>query len=136
LRPRRDRGHDEGVLARRLSHVSFAVRDLARAMRFYRDLLGLEPIPRPDFGFPGAWLAAGDVQIHLIEVPAGTEVGTPSPVLTPIANHTAFVVADHADTVARLRGLGLEIVDGGAMGQSWVQDPDGNVIEFIAEGAR
>jgi catechol 2,3-dioxygenase-like lactoylglutathione lyase family enzyme len=124
------------VLARRLSHVSFAVRDLARAMRFYRDLLGLEPIPRPDFGFPGAWLAAGDVQIHLIEVPAGTEVGTPSPVLTPIANHTAFVVADHADTVARLRGLGLEIVDGGAMGQSWVQDPDGNVIEFIAEGAR
>ena len=50
------------MLARRLSHVSFAVRDLERAMRFYRDLLGLEPIPRPDFGFPGAWLAAGDAQ--------------------------------------------------------------------------
>jgi catechol 2,3-dioxygenase-like lactoylglutathione lyase family enzyme len=124
------------VLARRLSHVSFAVRDLERSLRFYRDLLGLQPIPRPDFGFPGAWLAAGDLQVHLIEVPAGSDVGSPSPVLTPIANHTAFVVADHAATVERLRAHGLEIVDGGAMGQSWVQDPDGNVIEFIAESSR
>jgi len=124
------------MLARRVSHVSFAVRDLARALAFYRDLLGLEPIPRPDFGFPGAWLAAGDVQVHLIEVPAGTDVGSPTPTLTPIANHTAFVVTDHAATLARLRTHGLEIVDGGAMGQSWVQDPDGNVIEFIVEGMR
>ena len=124
------------MLARRLGHVSFAVRDLTRSLAFYRDLLGLEPIARPDFGFPGAWLAAGDVQVHLIEVPGGTDVGSPSPTLTPIANHTAFVVANHADTVARLQALGLDVVDGGAMGQSWVQDPDGNVIEFIAEGAR
>ena len=124
------------MLARRLSHVSFAVRDVARSLRFYRDLLGLVPVPRPDFGFPGAWLAAGDLQVHLIEVPAGTDVGSPSPVLTPIANHTAFVVADHAATVDRLRTHGLEVIDGGAMGQSWVQDPDGNVIEFIAESSR
>lgn len=124
------------MLARRVSHVSFAVRDLARALAFYRDLLGLEPIPRPDFGFPGAWLAAGDVQVHLIEVPAGTDVGSPAPTLTPIANHTAFVVADHAATVAQLRAHGLEIVDGGAMGQAWVKDPDGNVIEFIVAARR
>ena len=123
------------MLARRLSHVSFAVGDLKRSLRFYCELLGLEPIARPDFGFPGAWLAAGEVQVHLIEVPPGTEIGTASPVLTPIANHTAFVVTDHAET-ARLQAHGLEIVDGGAMGQSWVQDPDGNVIEFIAENAR
>ena len=124
------------MLARRLSHVSFAVRDVERSLRFYRDLLGLQPVPRPDFGFPGAWLAAGDLQVHLIEVPAGTDVGSPTPVLTPIANHTAFVVADHAATIERLRAHGLQVVDGGAMGQSWVQDPDGNVIEFIAESSR
>jgi hypothetical protein len=46
------------------------------------------------------------------------------------------VVADHAATVERLRQHGLEVIDGGAMGQSWVQDPDGNVIEFIAESSR
>lgn len=124
------------MLARRLSHVSFAVRDLARSLRFYRDLLGLEPIPRPDFGFPGAWFAAGEAQVHLIEVTPETNVGSPSPVLTPIANHTAFAVADHAATVERLRAHGLEVIDGGAMGQCWVQDPDGNVIEFIAETNR
>lgn len=124
------------MLARRLSHVSFAVRDLARSVRFYRELLGLEAIPRPDLGFPGAWLATGDVQVHLIEVPAGTDVGTPPPTLTPIANHTAFVVADHAQTLRRLREHGLEVLDGGSMGQMWVQDPDGNVIEFIVDARR
>ena len=119
-----------------VDHMSLPVRDLERSLAFYRDLLGLEPIARPDFGFPGAWLAAGDLQVHLIEVPGDAALGTPSPVLTPIANHTAFVVASHDATVARLRARGLEIVDGGAMGQCWVQDPDGNVIEFIVEGAR
>jgi catechol 2,3-dioxygenase-like lactoylglutathione lyase family enzyme len=115
--------------------VSFTVRDLARSLHFYRDLLGLAVIPRPDFGFPGAWLATGDVQVHLIEMAAEGDAGPPPP-LTPLANHTAFVVADHARTLAELRARGLEVLDGGSMGQAWVQDPDGNVIEFIAEGSR
>ena len=46
------------MIARRVDHVSFAVRDLERSLAFYRDLLGLPLAPRPDLGFPGAWLQA------------------------------------------------------------------------------
>jgi glyoxylase I family protein len=125
------------MLARRVSHVSFSVRDLERSLAFYRDLLGLTPIPRPNFPFPGAWLAAGEFQVHLIVVPERLPVGTPPPKLTPLANHFAFAVASYAETVAALRARGLDVMEGGeTMGQMWVADPDGNVIELIADGAR
>jgi glyoxylase I family protein len=121
------------MIARALSHVSFPVRDLERSLRFYRDVLGLVPVPRPDFGFPGAWLAAGDAQVHLIEVSDDIPVGTPPPTLNPLAGHTAFAVADYAATVAALEAAGLEILPTNAeMGQLWVKDPDGHVIELIS----
>ena len=124
------------MLARRVSHVSFAVRDLERSLRFYRDLLGLTPIERPNFPFPGAWLASGDFQVHLIVVPERMPVGTPPPKLTPLANHFAFVVPTFKETAAALRAQGFEPMEAESMGQMWVSDPDGNVIEFIVDGAR
>ena len=49
-------------------HVSINVSDVDAAA-FYVDRLGLAiHIPdRPDFGFPGAWLDAGNQQVHLIQ---------------------------------------------------------------------
>jgi catechol 2,3-dioxygenase-like lactoylglutathione lyase family enzyme len=121
------------MIARALSHVSFPVRDLERSLRFYRDVLGLVPVPRPDFGFPGAWLAAGDAQVHLIEVTDDVPVGAPPPTLNPLAGHTAFAVTDYAAAVAALEAAGLEILPTNAeMGQLWVKDPDGHVIELIS----
>ena len=43
------------MIARNLHHTSFPVRDLARARRFYGEVLELDEIERPDLGFPGAW---------------------------------------------------------------------------------
>ncbi len=43
------------------------------ARRFYGELLGLEEIERPDFGFPGAWYQAGPIQVHLIVPPTPRE---------------------------------------------------------------
>jgi len=121
------------MIARALNHVSFPVRDLERSLRFYRDLLGLVPIPRPDFGFPGAWLAAGDAQVHLIEVTDDVPVGSPPPSLNPLAGHTAFAVRDYAAAVAALEAAGVEILPTSEqMGQLWLKDPDGHVIELIA----
>lgn len=121
------------MIARRVDHVSFSVRDLERSLRFYRDTLGLVPARRPDLGVPGAWLQAGDAQVHLIEVPAGFDAGLPPPALNPAANHAAFGIDDYATALVRLREHGLEVLEGGATGgQMWVKDPDGHIIELIA----
>ena len=47
------------MLVANIHHVSLNVADNERALEFYRDLLGLAELPRPDFGFPGSWLDAG-----------------------------------------------------------------------------
>jgi catechol 2,3-dioxygenase-like lactoylglutathione lyase family enzyme len=122
---------------RRAHHVSFAIADLARARRFYGEVLGLPEIPRPDFGFPGAWYRAGEIEVHLIVAPAGAPVGTPPPRLSPLADHAAFQVAEYAATRDRLRAAGHEVLETGAeVGQLFVQDPDGHVIELIVPGGR
>jgi glyoxylase I family protein len=54
-----------------LHHVSLCVTDLARAKRFYSEVLTLREIARPDFDLPGAWYQVGDRQLHPI-VHAGT----------------------------------------------------------------
>ena len=121
------------MIARRVDHVSFAVRDLARSLDFYRGVLGLELAPRPDLGIPGAWLQAGDAQVHLIEVPPDFDAGAPPPTLNPAAGHAAFGIDDYETALAKLREHHLDVLAFGAQsGQMWVRDPDGNIIELIA----
>jgi glyoxylase I family protein len=120
------------MIAKSVHHVSFAVSDLARSLAFYQGLLGLEPVERPDFGIPGAWLSVGNAQVHLIETPAGAEVGAPPPGLSPLANHQAFAIEDYGATLGRLRDRGVEVLETSPdQGQLWIRDPDGNVIELI-----
>ena len=106
------------------------------ALAFYRDLLGLETIPRPDFGIDGAWLSAGNAQIHLIVMMEGMQVDTPPPSLNPAASHLAFTIDDYAATLERIRAASLEVLPAGPeVGQMWVRDPDGHVIELIDAAA-
>lgn len=120
------------MIAKSVHHISFAVRDLDQSLEFYRGLLGLEPVERPDFGIPGAWLSAGNSQVHLIQTPKGAEVGAPPPSISPLANHQAFAVEDYEATVARLKARGVEVLETSPeQGQLWIRDPDGNVIELI-----
>ena len=51
-----------------LNHASFIVADTEVSLGFYRDVLGLQLLERPDMGFPGAWLKLGSQQIHLLEL--------------------------------------------------------------------
>lgn len=125
------------MLTRGAHHVSLIVGDIARSRAFYGDLLGLEEIERPDFGLPGAWYQAGSVQLHLLEPPPDRDAGRPPAELTPIAAHLAFEVEDYDAVAATFEAADMPIFGLGAeVGQLFVRDPDGNVLEFIQPGGR
>jgi glyoxylase I family protein len=109
-------------------HVSVNVSDVDRAVEFYVGCLGFQPRDdRPEFGFPGAWLNAGGQQLHLIAAPVPEDRG----------QHFAIQVADLAATVAELRAKGLKVGEPSPVGtgqQSFVHDPDGNLVELHQAG--
>ena len=116
-------------------HMSFPISDLDRSRQFYEGVLGLQSIPRPDMGtLRGIWYAAGSCEVHLIETPAGADVGSPPPSLNPMARHSAFSTADYDETLAHLQSHDLEVVESRRGGQMWVCDPDGHIIELIVSG--
>lgn len=116
-------------------HMSFPVSDLDRSRAFYEGVLGLESIPRPDMGaLRGIWYGAGECEVHLIETPAGADVGSAPPKLNPMARHAAFSVSDYEETLTHLQSHDLEIVESRRAGQMWVCDPDGHIIELIVPG--
>jgi len=114
------------VLFAEIHHVSLNVSDTTRSLGFYRDLLGMRELPRPDFPFGGAWLDAGaGRQIHLIEADVPPDRG----------QHVAFRVASLDATISELRALGCDVDDAREVGdtgilQTFVADPDGNRLEL------
>lgn len=127
---------------RRLDHSALVVSDLERARRFYGELLGLQEIPRPSsFTFRGCWYRGAGFELHLIlaadtTAPAG--FAEPGPAAARgLAHHLAFEVDDLAAAEAHLRASGVTVVGGplprgdGPV-QLYVNDPDGNFIEFFS----
>lgn len=100
------------------------VDDVDRAVAFYTDVLGFtRRTDRPDFGIGGAWLQAGDQQVHLLAAPVPPALG----------QHLAVLVDDLDAVVTELRARGLDVRDPAelpASRQSVVADPSGNVIEL------
>jgi len=103
-----------------LHHVSINVSDVPAALDFYTRLLGLaERTDRPDFSFDGAWLDAGDQQVHLIEADVPPSLG----------QHFAL---------AELRGRGVAVTEPVTVGrgrQAFLTDPAGNRIELQEPGS-
>lgn len=113
-------------------HVSFRVDDLEAALAFYQDVLGCRRIPRPDaINVPGAWLQAGDTQVHIIETPADESTGTPPARINPVACHVAFRTSNLDQAEAALRARGFAVERGPSeVAQIFVRDPSGNLIEL------
>jgi glyoxylase I family protein len=111
-----------------IHHVSVNVDDVPRAVEFYTEVLGLTlRDDRPDFGFGGAWLNAGDQQLHLIDGKVPADNG----------QHFAVRVDDIEVTIKELRGRGIEVTDSIPVGgnlQAFLKDTSGNSIELHEVG--
>jgi lactoylglutathione lyase len=112
-----------------LNHVSIVAHDLAESTRFYVEVLGLEEIATPNFGYPVQWLAVGGQQLHLFERPEEP----------PASAHLAFEVDDFVGVYERARELGVldRTTMGyavaqlpGGEGQMYLRDPAGNLVEL------
>jgi catechol 2,3-dioxygenase-like lactoylglutathione lyase family enzyme len=104
-------------------HVAICVTDAEAALAFYRDVLGMEQLPRPDLG-PGYWLDAGGQQVHLMQ----------SDTPPPAANHFAIRVDDIEAAVADLSAQGVTAhriphIEGAGQ-QAFLHDPFGNFVEL------
>ncbi|RMG34653.1 MAG: glyoxalase [Gammaproteobacteria bacterium] len=120
----------------RLHHVSLIVSDTGRSLAFYRDLLGLAEDPgRPDLGYPGAWLKAGDrLQVHLLELPNPDPVDG-RPTHGGRDRHVAFAVADLDALRERLEARGIPYtLSRSGRAALFCRDPDGNACELIQAG--
>ncbi len=115
-----------------LHHVSVLVSDTARALAFYRDLLGLSlDNSRPALDFPGAWLDVGDQQVHLIEIPVHMPAGA-SVAHGGRDRHFALQVADLEPVRGRLEAGGVDYtLSRSGRRALFCRDPDGNAIELV-----
>ncbi|MCU0868713.1 MAG: VOC family protein [Burkholderiales bacterium] len=117
-----------------MNHFTVLTADLDATRRFYGDLLGLVDGPRPDLGFPGAWLYCGDQAV--LHVIAGRALPTEA---AGVIDHMAFSATDLPATVAKLdaRGLRYDLrrQRGGTTWQLFVFDPSGARVELDFDGA-
>lgn len=127
---------------KRLHHVSIVVKDVARTIQFYRDVLGMKEVPRvAHYDFGGGWVRVGIYEIHLIQESDSVHPpGDPPHNLDAIrdltfARHFCFQVADFEETISTLAEHNIPIVGGprprgDGASQLYIYDPDGHMIEL------
>jgi catechol 2,3-dioxygenase-like lactoylglutathione lyase family enzyme len=138
---------------RRLTHVGLCVSDLARSLRFYRDLLGfhyeheLEVAGEPSdtllrlrgVELRAVYLTRDGLRLELLHFtsPPGPPPRT-RPMNEPGLTHLSFQVADLDETVAALHAAGQRVLDetviripGRGSVACMIADPDGQLIELV-----
>ncbi|HSX93137.1 MAG TPA: glyoxalase [Hydrogenophaga sp.] len=133
----------DGALTLGLFHLAIKTADLALTRAFWCGVIGLREVARPDFGYPGAWLACpqpgGQAIVHvyaggpalggLDQVPAGTAA----------IDHLSLACVGYHAYRARLQRAGLDwrefLVPGTTLWQLFVYDPSGVQLELTFEGA-
>jgi catechol 2,3-dioxygenase-like lactoylglutathione lyase family enzyme/uncharacterized protein YunC (DUF1805 family) len=130
----------QSIQVKSIDHVTIVVHDLEASRRFYVDVLGMTPTPRPAFSFDGLWFQAGPTQVHLILEYAGSG---PAGNLVPVdrrssrSHHFAFEVADAEAVVPILVKQGIPVLSGpkprpDGFIQVFATDPDGHVVELCS----
>lgn len=96
-----------------LAHIGIAVRDLAGALPFYRDVLGLPVVPLDDAdGASIAGLRAGHALVELLEpAAADTPIGKFIDRRGPGIHHVCFSTTDLDGALDRCRAAGIRLID-------------------------
>ena len=133
----------DGAMTLGLFHLAIKTADLALTRAFWCGVIGLREVPRPDFGYPGAWLACpqpgGQAIVHvyaggpalggLDQVPAGSAA----------IDHVSLACAGYHAYRARFQAAGLDwrefLVPGTTLWQLFVYDPSGVQLELTFEGS-
>jgi catechol 2,3-dioxygenase-like lactoylglutathione lyase family enzyme len=128
--------------ATELEHYLVVSDQLEVTKWFYCDVLGLAVGDRPDLGFDGYWLYAGDVAcLHLADRDSyrayKARVGTPVPQQTAdtgAIDHIAFNATGFDEMIAGLDAEGLTYrhnsINDIGLRQIFVQDPNAITIEL------
>lgn len=115
-----------------MNHFTVIAEDLDRTLDFYSGLLGLQMGPRPDLGFPGAWLYAdGRPILHVY-----TDRPVPAQ-RAGVIDHMAFTASGLKDIKARFdaRGITYDLrrQKGAGTWQLFCTDPSGAKVELDFE---
>ena len=113
-----------------MNHFTIVAEDERTTLDFYVGLLGLQVGPRPDLGFPGAWLYAGGPQavLHMY-------FGRPMPsTRTGVIDHMAFSATGLKAMKARFDAAGVKYdlrqQAGAGTWQLFTFDPNGAKVEL------
>lgn len=126
-----------------LFHIAIKTSDLEATRRFWCDIIGLRDMQRPDFGYPGAWLACpqpgglGIIHVYAGGPALGTDGKAPSG--TAAIDHISLSCSGFRDYIARFKAAGLDwrefLVPGTTLWQLFVYDPSGVQLELTFEGS-
>ena len=112
-----------------MNHFTVLTDDLDRTLHFYVDLLGLHQGWRPELGFPGAWLYAGEQAV--LHVIAGRELSTQR---SGVIDHMAFSARGLKEVRVRLDQAGvrheLRRQRDSNVWQLFCHDPNGAKVEL------
>ena len=132
----------DGAVISGLLHVAIKTHDLEATRRFYCDVIGLTEAFRPDFGYPGAWLAIptpiGTAIMHIYAGRAALDAKGEIPVGMGAIDHVSLVASGYHAFIARFRNAGVEwrefLVPNTTLWQLFVHDPSGVQLELTFEG--
>jgi catechol 2,3-dioxygenase-like lactoylglutathione lyase family enzyme len=123
-----------------LFHVAIKTPDLDATVKFYTEVLGMELAPRPNFGFPGAWLGHpnGPPIVHIYAGSAAVGPDGKVPSGTGAVDHVSLTVTGWDECLERIQTRGYDwraaIVPGMTLWQIFVHDPSGVMLELTFDG--
>ncbi|KAA8494730.1 protein YwkD [Porphyridium purpureum] len=115
------------------SHAGMIVEDTAKALEFYVNVLGMsdDTATRPNLAFGGAFVRAGEHQIHLMELP-NPDAKDGRPEHGGRDKHVALNVEDIDPLVESLNANGVfYTMSKSGRRALFCRDLDGNALEFI-----